>query len=199
VRSKIPLMASDSRSAQRLLEELKASVRRIPQPRYRTAPLLHAELLHRDRENALIIARIKEVQWRIMYYSLLLYAAVASLPTLGGLNACPTGWKALFTTIEVVLLAAIAYVTVAMIRKTEDDLSLYREYSRINDTLLSVMTGIQSAAAEVIERGHPEKRGSSDYEKSSWRNRAVFTRWFYTIAVLGGLIACAVGVFRLWT
>ena len=82
MRDKIPLLDVDGRSSERLLGDLKASVKRVSLPGYRTAPVVHAELLHRDSENALIIARIKEVQWRIMYYSLLLCAGVASLPTL---------------------------------------------------------------------------------------------------------------------
>ena len=114
------------------------------------------------------------------------------------MSAWSTCWKVAFTAFEVLAFGAVIYVTVSMIAKTEDDLALYREHSRINDTLLTAMTGIQWTAAQVIERGHPGMRGSSDYERSSRKNRAIFTRRFYTIAVMGGIFACAVALVKLW-
>jgi hypothetical protein len=188
----------DRASADELMERLKRHIQKPGNSGYVIPSILHAELLQRSRDFTEIISSIKNVQWRIVNYAVLLDAALAGIPSIIGVGAAPDTIKISVTIVLGFLNAFVLWVAARMMIKTEADLAFYRAHGRNNDILLDATTGIQHAAAVIIERTKKEFRGTSDYEIASRRNRQTFTVWFYVTLGASAAVSAAIMAGLTW-
>ncbi len=165
---------------------------------YHTVGMYFTEILDRNEKNAQIIAQIKDMQWRIVNYCILLYVAIVGAVQLT---------KGIFTNLlNFIVATAVAsistmliyYVARRMIDKTVEDLAFYREHSKINEEMLSITTGLQLLANEVVSSRHPELRNKHNFSYSADQNSKVFTHWLERIMVGAGIVAVAVSQILIW-
>jgi hypothetical protein len=192
------LIDQDRQSSSALMEQLKKHIQKTTSSGYSTAAIMHSELLQRSRDFTEIIASIKAVQWRIVNYAVLLFAATVGIPTVINLQIVPQTMKTLVTIILAVLDLGILWVAIRMIAKTEADLSFYREHGRNNDILLSATTGIQHIAGMIIEKTNEKYQGTADYKASARKNWMTFTRWFYITIIVSGILSAILSIGRIW-
>jgi len=192
------LLKGRQREPDEALTLLRKHLKAAAGGRYHTTGNYFAEILDRNEKNAQIIAEIKDVQWRITNYCILLYVAVAGAVQLTKGMSRDWLYYLVSALIAVVSIGLVYYVARRMMDKTVGDLAFYREHSRVNEEMLNMTTGLQQLANELVSRRRPDMRNKHDFSYSADQNSTVFTEWLRRIMIGAGIVALAVTQVLIW-
>jgi hypothetical protein len=140
------------------------------------------------------ISNTKEIQWRIVYYALLLDAALVTGISLLANVAEP--YRFADTILGITLSIGIAILGTRMICKVDRDLDYYRSYISMYEVLRNDIVGLQLPIEEEVVRFHSFMKSKTDRFKSSLENRNVFSLVFYA-ALWGASLAASLFMFSI--
>jgi uncharacterized protein with PQ loop repeat len=198
-RVKIPdLLKFKQREPDEALALLRKHLKTAAGGSYHTVGTYFTEILDRNDKNAQVIGQIKDLQWRIVNYCVLLYVAIVGAVQLtkGTFTNLPNCIVA--AVVSFVSMVLIYYVARRMMDKTVEDLAFYREHSRVNEEMLSITSGLQLLANEVVSSRRPDLRNKHEFSYSADQNSKVFTNWLGRIMVGAGIVALAVSQVLIW-
>ena len=161
--------------------------------------LIHKELSDKMSALAEIVSEVKQVQWRITNYSLLLFAATVGVAKLLGPSVSRTPWQIVVSAVFSFPILLVAVVALGMLAKTERDLGYYREHSKLAEELIDDLTGILEVSNQIVVAEHPEFAQRPDYAHSAQENRKVFTRWFRVTIIVAAAAAIVAGLCLIMT
>ena len=180
------------------LDCLRKYLRNEQKDKYKTKVNFFTELIDRNSKNGTIISEIKETQWRITNYSVLLnVAAVGAIQLSKDLNTSLT-YKIVLTIIIAIINVLIYFVSFRMMEKTEEDLDFYRQHSRVNEDMLNITTGLQNLANRIVSSRRPDLAPKHDFDESALQNRKIFSKWLFRIILGAGIVSFVISAALLW-
>jgi hypothetical protein len=166
---------------------------------YQTKDNYFNEILDRNEKNAKLISETKATQWKIINYSILMYIAVNGAVQLTRALAGDLEYRIILSAVTALLLVLIYFVARRMMDKTEEDLSFYREHSKINEDMLNMTTGLQRLANEVVSARRPDLAEKHGFAFCAMQNQKIFTTWLYRVLAGSGVMALAVAELLIWS
>lgn len=197
-KAKIPLIALNMPSKEDYEKTLLSILKNTDRSGYHTPDIVHRELLFRSDSLATIISEIKNVQWKVTNYSVVLSAALVGVCRLLELDFTNKCLLVIPTLIFGALIGLLLWYSLRMIGKTQVDLLYYRAHMKLNEFLLGKSTAIAHFANEYIKVENEALRDRPDFAKSARANYIYFTNPFYVVISISGIIASGVIGYLLW-
>jgi hypothetical protein len=188
-REKQGKLVNDEYTKEYHLEAVEKIIENSKKSDFYKAEIIHRELLNRGDGLAKIISEIKAVQWKIVNYAVLLFAAIIGIFKIIKLSYNDNCTLVIQITIYLLLICAVIWFSIRMFNKTEKDFEYYREHSRLNEQLLRETTGILYHAIEYIRMKNKNLRDRPDFKKSAIENRDIYSKSFYIIIIVSGILS----------
>jgi hypothetical protein len=176
------------------LGTLIESSRRNPE----TKRILHSEISDKIHEIARVVSEVKNVQWRITNYAVLLSAATIGLAKV--FDYTKMGWclRLFLSAVALSVVATIIGIALGMLAKTEKDLGYYRAHSKLAEECLNRLTSLLTLSNEIVVSEESSFLRKPDFTYSARENRVIFSVWFFVIVCLSGAFSGLVDIYLIW-
>ncbi|MGO9308057.1 MAG: hypothetical protein ACLQDL_03425 [Spirochaetia bacterium] len=168
--------------------------------RYESRTNYLAVIMDRNTKNVALIAQLKDTQWRVAYYAILLFAAVTgAVQLVRALVPEDIWWRAIAGAAAAVSLFLVFYASKKMMDKIVDDLALLREHSKLNEEMLNITVGIHILANKVVSSRREALQGRHDFSLSAEENRLIFANGIHAVMTGSFVFALIVCQLLVWT
>jgi hypothetical protein len=186
--------ASDPTELRARLSTLIGSARRNPEAKR----ILHSEISDKIHEIARVISEVKNVQWRITNYAVLLSAATIGLAKLFDYTEMEWCLRLLLSAVAISIVASIIGIALRMLAKSEKDLGYYRAHSKLAEECLDRLTSLLTLSNEIVVSEDSSFLRKPDFTYSARENRVIFSVWFFVVVCLVGVFSALADVYLIW-
>jgi hypothetical protein len=198
VKVKLAELDRQKLSEEQALASMRKYLKSSPGEAYQTKGNILAQIMDRNSKNVTLIAETKLTQWRIVNYSILLFAAIAGSIRLITPLSLLVGYKICLSIGAAVIMTLAFYVARKMMDKVNEDFDLYRQHSKLNEEMLCLTVGMPAVAIAVVSARRPDLAPKHDFSQSAQQNRAVFSDWLDRIIAGSGIVALVVAQLIVW-
>ncbi len=152
-------------------------------------------IMDRNTKNVEIIAQVKETQWRVAYYAILLFAAVTGAVQLIRASLQEDIWRVIAGAAAALGIALVYYAARKMMARIGNDLAFFREHGKLNEEMLNVTVGIHALANKVVSSRREALQSRHDFSFSFEESRLIFADWINGItagSAVAALIVCEI-------
>jgi hypothetical protein len=156
-------------------------------------------VMDRSTKNVELVAQVKETQWRVAYYAILLFAAVTgAVQLMRPLLPGDIWWRAIAGAVAAASLVLVLYAARKMMAKIWDDLVFLREHGKLNEEMLNITVGIHALANKVVSSRREALQSKHDFSFSSEESRLIFTTWINGVTTGSFILALIVCELLVW-
>ncbi len=156
-------------------------------------------IMDRNTKNVELVAQVKETQWRVAYYAILLFIAVTgAVQLIRALLPADIWWRAIAGAAAALSLALVFYAGQKMMAKIGGDLALLREHGKLNEEMLNITVGIHLLASRVVSSRREALQSRHDFSLGAEEDRLIFTNWIQGITTGSFLFALIVCELLIW-
>ena len=156
-------------------------------------------IMDRNTKNVELIAQVKDTQWKVAYYAILLFAAVTgAVQLIRALLPGDIWWRAIAGAAVAVSIAMVYYAARKMMAKISDDLVFFREHSKLNEEMLNITVGIHALANKVVSSRREALQSKHDFSFSAEENKLIFSDWINGITAGSAIVALIVCELLVW-
>ena len=172
-----------------LSEELMRHVRTVEK-----SDRLFLEIINKKESLNKIVSEIKNIQWRIANYSILLFGVLFGIAKILNIKTFQ------FAVVEYLVLGVLSvliwFFAMNMLLKTTMDLRYYRKHMELNEIIEDELTGLVFRSNDLVnELLDNDKR--SKFNNSSKENMINFTIPFVVIITIGLLLTLLIDIYFL--
>ena len=188
------IRGNDATELRTRLGALIESARRNPE----TKRILHSEISDKVYAIAQVVSEVKNVQWRITNYAVLLSAATIGLAKVFDYTKMDWCVRLILSAVAFSVVATIIGIALRMLAKAEKDLGYYRAHSKLAEECLNRLTSLLTLSNEIVISEDSSFLRKPDFTYSARENRAIFSVWFFVIVGLSGAFSALADIYLIW-